>query len=141
MLKLKIKKLSSQARVPSYAHPGDAGMDLYSTEDYILKPGERHVFKIGIAAELPSGYVGLIWDKSGLAAKQGLTVLAGVIDANYRGEYQVVLLNTSDKPYSIKKGDKIAQLLIQKVERVKIEEVADLSKTSRGSNGFGSTGR
>jgi len=141
MVKIKIKKINPEAKIPSYAHPGDAGLDLYSCEDYLLKPQERHTFLIGISTEIPFGYVGLIRDKSGLAAKHGLTVLAGVIDSNYRGEYGVVLLNIGDKPYQIRKGDKIAQLLIQKIENVEMEEVNELSETLRGEGGFGSSGR
>jgi dUTP pyrophosphatase len=140
-MKIKIKKLNSDSTIPFYAHIGDAGMDLYSCEDYILKSGERHLFKLSIAAEFPEGYVVLIWDKSGLAAKHGLTVLAGVIDHSYRGEYGVVLLNTSDQDYEIKRGNKIAQLLIQKVEQAEVEEVQELSDTERGEGGFGSTGK
>jgi len=141
MVLVKIKKLNHKAKILSYAYPGDAGLDLYSCEDYLLQPGERHTFGLGIALEIPFGYAGLIWDKSGLAAKHGLTTLAGVIDANYRGECKVVLINTSQEPYQIKEGDKIAQLLIQKVEEVKIKEVKKLSETSRKDGGFGSSGR
>ena len=141
MVKIKIKKLYNDVKIPSYAHYGDAGMDLYSCEDYNLKPGERHLFKLGIATEFPEDYVALIWDKSGLAVKNGLTVLAGVVDHSYRGEYGVVLLNTSSTAYQIKKDDKIAQLLIQKVEQAENIEVEKLSDTQRGEGGFGSTGR
>lgn len=141
MVKIKFKKLYKDAKIPSYAHTGDAGMDLYSLENYDLKPGERHIFKLGIASEFPRGYVALIWDKSGLAAKSGLTVLAGVIDNSYRGEYGVVLLNTGDSIHQVKKGDKIAQLLVQKIEEAEIKEVEELSDSERGRGGFGSTGR
>jgi dUTP pyrophosphatase len=137
---IKIKKLRPEAIIPSYAHKGDAGMDLYSCEDYVLKPGERKVFGTGLSIELPEGYVSLFWDKSGLAAKQGLTVLAGVIEYTYRGEYGVVLLNTSDKEAEIKKGQKIAQLLIQPICTAEVQEVNELTETTRGTSGFGSTG-
>ncbi len=137
---VKIKKLKPEAVIPTYAHPGDAGMDLYSCEDYTLKAGERKLFGTGLSIELPEGYVSLFWDKSGLAAKQGLTVLAGVIEYTYRGEYGVVLLNTSDKEVEIKKGQKIAQLLIQPICTAEIQEVTELSESSRGTSGFGSTG-
>jgi len=140
-MELKIKKLTRGVVLPSYAHQGDAGLDLYANEDYLLKPGERHLFKLGFATEFPEGYVGLIKDKSGLALKTGLTVLAGVIDAGYRGEWGVVLLNTGSKAYQIKKGDKIAQCIFQKVEQAQIKIVNELSSHSRGEGGFGSTGR
>jgi len=140
-VKIKIKKLFEDAIVPSYAHEGDAGMDVYSRENYILKAGEKHRFSTGISSEIPDGIVALIWDKSGLAAENGLTVLAGVIDSGYRGEWMVVLLNSSREDYRIKKGDKIAQALIQSVYRVEVEVAGELSSTKRGAGGFGSTGR
>ena len=138
-VKIKIKKLHSDAVVPRYAHPGDAGMDLYSVEDLVLKPKYRAKIKTGISIELPKGYVSLIWDKSGMGSK-GIKVLGGVLDSGYRGEYIIMLVNLSSESLEIKKGQKIAQLLIQKVETPKIEEVKELSETSRGLGGFGSTG-
>jgi len=140
-LVIKVKKLVPHAVLPSYAHDGDAGMDLYSAENYLINPGEKQIISTGIATEFPKGYVALIWDRSSLAAKQGLTVLAGVIDYSYRGEWKVVLFNTSKNPYQIKRGDKIAQALIQPVYNPKIIEVQELSNTERGKNGFGSTGK
>lgn len=140
-MNLKIKKLDASVKIPSYAHPGDAGMDLFANEDYKLAPGERHLFKLGFSTEFPEGYVGLIKDKSGLAASAGLTILAGVIDHGYRGEWGVVLLNTGSESYEIKKGDKIAQCLFQKVEIAKVEESNELSNHQRGEGGFGSTGK
>ncbi len=140
MVNIKIKKLREDAVLPSYAHEGDAGMDLFSCEDYILKAGERRLFKTGLSIELPRGYVSLIWDKSGLAFKHGITVLGGVIEYTYRGEYRVILLNTSEKDFNIKKGDKIAQLLIQPICNAEIEETGVLSETERGEGGFGSSG-
>ena len=138
---LKIKKLTSDAKLPSYAHHGDAGLDLYSAEDKIIKPNERAVIKTGLAMEFPHGHAGLLWDKSGLAAKNGLKVLGGVVDCNYRGEVMVLIMNLSNKDYEAKKGEKIAQMLIQKVEHMEIEEVKELSDTTRGAGGFGSTGK
>ena len=135
-----VKLLHPDAKAPAYAHPGDAGMDVFSSEDYTLQPGERHLFKLGFSAEFDPGYVCLVWDRSGLAAKQGLTNLAGVIDAGYRGEYGVVVLNTSAESVSIKKGDRIGQLLIQPIEQAQIEVVNELTETSRSTGGFGSTG-
>jgi dUTP pyrophosphatase len=140
-MNFKVKLLSPDAKAPAYAHDGDAGMDVYSCEDYTLQPGERHLFKLGFSAEFDLGFVCLVWDRSGLAAKQGLTNLAGVIDASYRGEYGVVTLNTSSESVSIKKGDRIAQLLIQPVQRVDVQVVQELTDTSRQSGGFGSTGQ
>jgi dUTP pyrophosphatase len=139
-MNFKVKLLSPNAKAPAYAHDGDAGMDVYSCEDYNLQPGERHMFKLGFSAEFDAGFVCLVWDRSGLAAKQGLTNLAGVIDASYRGEYGIVVLNTSSEPVNIKKGDRIAQLLIQAVQRVDVQVVQELSDTSRQGGGFGSTG-
>ncbi len=139
-MKVKIKKLNSNAVIPKYAHSGDAGMDLYSIENIILKPKHRIGVKTGISIELPRDYVGLIWDKSGISLKSGIKTMAGVIDSGYRGEIKIVLINLSSKNYKIEKGQKIAQLLIQKIETPEIEIVDDLSKTSRGEKGFGSTG-
>jgi dUTP pyrophosphatase len=140
-MKIKLKRLYPDLQIPSYAHSGDAGLDIYSLENVAIKPGERHHFKTGFSLEMPSGYVALIWDKSGLASKSGLTNFGGVIEYTYRGEYGVVLYNAGEEEYSIKKGDKIAQLLIQKIETAEIEEVDELSESPRGEGGFGSTGK
>jgi len=139
-MKIKIKKLRPEAILPKYAHPGDAGMDFFSCEDAVLKPGERKLIPTGVAIELPEGYVSLIWPKSGLSLKKGLDVLGGVIEHTYRGEYGVILLNTSDEDYEVKKGEKIAQLLIQPIVSVDVEEAEELSDSVRGGGGFGSTG-
>jgi dUTP pyrophosphatase len=141
MLKLQIKRLHPDARIPSYAHAGDAGMDMYAIEEVTVLPGARVSVGTGIAVALPEGFVALVWDKSGLSHKHGLKTLGGVIDAGYRGEYTVGLINLSDAPYTIQKGDKIAQMLIQKVEHPEIEEVDELDLTSRGEGAFGSTGK
>ena len=139
-MKLQIKKLTAKARLPEYAHSGDAGMDLFSVENITIKPGERIVCRTGIAMKIPDGYVGLIWDKSGIASKDGIKTMGGVIDSGYRGEIGVVLQNLSRENYEIKRGDKIAQMLIQKVESPQIEEIEELNDTERGEGGFGSTG-
>jgi len=136
----KIKKIHPKAKTPKYAFGGDAGMDLFSVEEFILKPGDIKAIKTGIIVELPPKTVGLIWDKSGLALKSGIKVMGGVIDESYRGEIGVIVTNLFKKDYSIKIGDKIAQLLIQKIERPEIVEVEDLSQTERSGKGFGSTG-
>ncbi len=138
-MKIKIKKLNKDAIIPKYSHPGDAGMDLYSVEDIILKPKYRTLVGTGLSIELPKGYVSLIWDKSGIASK-GIKTMGGVIEHTYRGEYKVVLINLSSENFKITKGQKIAQLLIQPIETAQVEVVEKLSKTSRGKGGFGSTG-
>jgi dUTP pyrophosphatase len=138
---LKIKKLDKTAKLPNYAHPGDAGLDLFSAENYILKPNERKAFKTGICMAIPKGYVGLVWDKSGLAAKHGIKTMAGVVDSGYRGEILVVLKNLGDELLIVEKNMKIAQMLIQPIESREVIEVKDLDETSRGVGGFGSTGK
>ena len=141
MPKIKIQKINENAKVPSYAHQGDAGLDFYSAEEnYVLKPEERKGFSTGIKMEIPGGYAGLIWDKSGLAAKYGIKIMAGVIDSTYRGEVIVMLINLGNKNYLVEKNAKIAQMLIQKIERAEIEIAEDLNVTKRGGGGFGSTG-
>lgn len=140
-MQIKFKKIHPEAKIPAYAHEGDAGMDLFSVENYILKAGERRPIGTGVAIEIPDDYVSLVWDKSGLAANHGIKTMGGVIDAPYRGEIKIVLLNTSDKNFKIEKGMKIAQLLIQPVVSAEINEVSDLSGTHRGDGRFGSTGK
>ena len=139
-MNLKIKKLNEDAKVPSFAHSFDAGMDLYSCEDIKINPNEAVKVKTGIAMEIPEGYVGLIWDKSSVGSK-GIKTMGGVIDSHYRGEVMVLIKNLSDMEYFFEKGDKVAQMLIQKVEHFEIEEVDELSSTVRGEGGFGSTGK
>ena len=141
MVTIRFKKLTSDALIPKYAHEGDAGMDIFSNEEYTLKAGERKVFKTGISSSFPEGHVALVWDRSGNAAKRGIKTMAGVIDSGYRGEWGIVMLNTSGEDLEVKKGDKIAQVLLQPIIHADIEEVEDLDETKRGENGFGSTGR
>ncbi|OGD56345.1 deoxyuridine 5'-triphosphate nucleotidohydrolase [Candidatus Berkelbacteria bacterium RBG_13_40_8] len=138
---IKFKRLHKNAILPKYAHPGDAGMDLFSLETYILEPGKCHPFALGFSLEFPEGYTALVWDKGSLPFKHGLHVIGGVFDTGYRGEYIIMLINLNDKPYKIEKGDKIAQLLIQPVVKAQLEEVKELSKTSRGGGRLGSTGK
>jgi len=140
-MKIKIKKLYEDIQLPAYNKPGDAGLDLRSYEAKILKPGERYCFKTGLAFEIPEGYVGLVWDRSGMALKEGLKTMAGVVDSGYRGEIGVVALNTSDKDVVVEKNDRIAQILIQSVERAEIEEVEELTNSARGEGGFGASGK
>lgn len=139
-MKIQIKKLHPDAKIPTYAHPGDAGMDMYALVEMTLEGNAQALIPTGLAMAIPEGYVGLVWDKSGLSVKQGLKTLAGVIDAGYRGEISIGLSNQRSTPYTFKKGDKIAQMLIQKVDRVEFDEVMELDQTSRGQGSFGSTG-
>lgn len=139
-MKIKIKKINPEAKTSSYANTRDAGMDFYSVIDITILPNERVACDTGIAMAIPAGYVGLIWDKSGVAFKGGIKTMGGVIDSSYRGEIKIILTNLSDKEYVIRKGDKVAQMLIQKVESPSIEEVEVLDDTERGEGGFGSTG-
>ncbi len=139
-MQLYIKKVRDDARVPTFAHSTDAGMDLYACEDSTILPGVRAQVPTGIACAIPDGYVGLVWDKSGISHKGGLKTLGGVIDAGYRGEVLVGLVNVSDASYTFKKGDKIAQMLIQKIEQPEIVVVEELDDTPRGVGGFGRTG-
>ena len=138
---VKIKKLHPDARIPEFAHPGDAGMDLYTPERVEILPGERKSVPIGLAFEIPVGYVGLLWDKSGLSHKHGIKSLGGVLDCGYRGDVNVLVMNLSDKPYVFEKGHKIIQMLIQPVMQPTIEEVDELSASERGEGRFGSTGK
>ena len=139
-VKAKFKKLVPDAIIPSYAHPGDAGLDIFSNEDCIINPGERYLISSGWSLELPEGHVALIKDKSGVAYKKGMIHMAGVIEYTYRGEYKILLFNTSKELFEVKKGDKIAQLVILPVSTAEIEIAEELSETTRGSGAFGSTG-
>lgn len=140
-MRAKIVQLDKSLPVPHHKRQGDAGIDLYAAENVTIKPGKRAIIPTGIKVALPLGYVALIWDRSGLAAKQGLTNLAGVIDSTYRGEYKIVVLNTGEEEANIQKGDRIAQMLIQKHETVEFEVVEDLEDSVRGEGGFGSSGK
>ena len=139
---LKIKKLTEDAILPQYAHPGDAGADLFANEHVELAAGESHMVKTGIAMALPAGTEGQVRPRSGLAAKHQITVLntPGTIDEGYRGEVCVILINHGKETFVIEKGMKIAQLLVKPVVSATVEEVDDLSETQRGEGGFGSTG-
>ncbi|GAA1880466.1 dUTP diphosphatase [Paeniglutamicibacter psychrophenolicus] len=138
-----LKMLDPELPVPSYAHEGDAGADLCAREDVTLEPGQRALVPTGVSLALPTGFVGLIHPRSGLATKHGLTVVnaPGTVDAGYRGELKVTLLNTdATTPIVLKRGDRIAQLVIQRVERARFIQVQELDDTARGAGGFGSTG-
>ena len=138
-----IKRLDPGMPLPSYSHPGDAGADLAAAEDVELGPGERVLVRTGLAIALPAGYAAFVHPRSGLAAKYGVTLVnaPGTVDAGYRGEIKVTLLNTdSDRAVRFNRGDRIAQLVIQRVERALFHEAEVLPGSSRGDGGFGSTG-
>lgn len=140
---IQVKRLDPELPLPKRAHPEDAGADLYSAQDLILQPGERALVSTGVAIALPIGTVGLIHPRSGMAAKHGLSIVntPGTIDAGYRGELMVCLLNTDrTEAIEITRGMRIAQLVIQRVELAQFEEVDQLDETERGSGGYGSTG-
>ncbi|MEU8245046.1 dUTP diphosphatase [Nonomuraea sp. NPDC048916] len=139
-----LHRLDPELPVPSYAHPGDAGADLYTAEDVELSPGERAVVRTGIAIALPEGYAAFVHPRSGLAARHGVTMVnaPGTVDAGYRGEIRVTLINTDAKePFRLRRGDRVAQLVLQRVERAAFREVGGLPGSARGAGGFGSTGR
>jgi len=136
---LKVKRIYREAKLPCYGHGGDAGLDLFSSVDCVLGAGDVKAVPTGIKVAIPQGHVGLIWDKSGISLKS-VHKLAGVIDAGYRGEVQVVMVNLSRQAYPIKKGMKIAQMLIQPIVEVRVVESDELDDTARGEGGFGSTG-
>ncbi|MEF3191008.1 MAG: dUTP diphosphatase [Campylobacterales bacterium] len=142
-MKIRIKKLHPDAIIPSYQTSLAAGFDLHAIHDELIRPGERKLIRTGLACAIEEGYEVQIRPRSGLALKHGITVLnaPGTIDADYRGEWMVVLINHGNEPFTISKGERIAQGVIQKVVRAQFEEVDALDETERGANGFGSTGR
>src|SRR3954463_6052164 len=138
-----IRRLDPDLPLPAYSHQGDAGADLVAAEDAELAPGARAAVRTGIAVAIPEGYVGLVHPRSGLAARLGVTVLnaPGTVDAGYRGEILVILINHDPvNPVKISRGDRIAQLVVQRVERAEFVEVGELDATVRGAGGHGSTG-
>ena len=140
---LRIARLDERARLPTRAHDGDAGLDLYALEDAVLEPGERASVPTGIAVEIPPGQAGLVLPRSGLAARHGISVVnaPGLIDAGYRGEVRVLLLNTDrERAFEITAGARIAQLMLVRVELSTPVEVDVLGETERGAGGFGSSG-
>ena len=142
-MNLEVLIVAQEGFEPVYAKPGDAGCDLRSTEDLVLAAGERALVKTGVKIAMPDGYVGLVHPRSGLAAKHGVTVLntPGTVDAGYRGEIMVTLYNSSKEDFPITRGDRIAQLVFQQVERARFVSVEVLPESSRGETGFGSSGR
>ncbi len=139
---VKVKKLTNDAIVPTYAKPGDAGFDFHATDEGFLLPGETAVIGTGLAFEIPEGYEIQVRPRSGLAAKHGITVLnsPGTVDAGYRGEVKVILHNAGHGAFEINKGDRIAQGVLSKVNQAKFIEVDELEESERGADGFGSTG-
>ena len=142
-MNLRIARLDERARLPTRAHDGDAGLDLHALEGAVLGPGERASIPTGIAVEIPPGQAGLVLPRSGLAARHGISVInaPGLIDAGYRGEVRVLLLNTDgEQPFELAAGDRIAQLVLVRVELPELIEVPSLSESARGAGGFGSSG-
>jgi dUTP pyrophosphatase len=143
MVEILISRLDPEVPLPSYAHPGDAGADLTTTVDVHLAPGERALVPTGISIALPEGYVALVHPRSGLAARFGVSIVnaPGTVDAGYRGEIKVMLINLDPRePVRLDRGDRIAQLVVQQVERARFVEVESLPGSVRGAGGYGSTG-
>jgi dUTP pyrophosphatase len=140
-LKIKVKKLNKDLPLPTHQTDGSSGLDLHASEDCFLASGDFKMVPTGIALEIPFEYEGQVRPRSGLAAKSGIGVLnsPGTIDSDYRGEIKVILFNFSKEDFKIKKGDRIAQLIISRVERIDLVEVSDLESTKREDGGFGST--
>lgn len=142
-LEIQVVRLDPDLPLPAYAHPGDAGADLLTTVDLVLAPGERSLVPTGVAIALPEGYVGLVHPRSGLAARHGLSIVntPGTVDAGYRGEVKVLLVNLDPRePIELRRGDRVAQLVVQRVERAAFVEVDRLPDSVRGDGGYGSTG-
>lgn len=142
-MEVQVVRLDPDLPLPSYAHPGDAGADLLSTVDVKLAPGERALVPTGVSIALPDGFVALVHPRSGLAARHGLSILntPGTVDAGYRGEIKVLLINHDPvEAIELQRGDRIAQLVIQRFERARFVEVSELPDSSRGDGGYGSTG-
>lgn len=139
-INVKFRKIKEDAVVPSYAHAGDAAMDLYSLEKRTLERGEPHLFHLGFASEFPKSHVALVQDRSSMG-KRGVRTLGGVIDSNYRGEWGVILVNVTDNEVLIKPGDRIAQVLFIHIAQAKIASSESLSDSQRGEGGFGSSGK
>jgi dUTP pyrophosphatase len=142
-MKLKIKKLNEKALIPAYQTKEAAGFDLHATEDVVINPGERKLIGTGLAFEIEFGYEVQIRPRSGLAYKHGITVLntPGTIDSDYRGEIKVLLINLGKEAFEIKVGERIAQAVVAPIKQAEIVEVEELSDTTRGEGGFGSTGK
>ncbi len=142
-MKLKIHKVDKDLPTPKYSHSGDAGMDIYSVEQGVLEPGEYKLFSAGIKVAIPDGHEIQIRPRSGLALKHGISIVnaPGTIDVGYRGLIGVVLINLGKETYEVKRGDRIAQMVLKRFEQAEIIEVEELEDTSRGEGGYGSTGK
>ncbi len=141
-MKVKFVKIHEKAVIPTYAHAGDAGMDVYAVEALDINPGERKLVHTGLKVDMPMNLELQVRPRSGLALKHGITVLntPGTVDAGYRGEVGVILINLGDQPFHIEVGDRVAQFVFNKYERVKAIEVQQLSDSERGEGGYGSSG-
>ncbi|MBP9748349.1 MAG: dUTP diphosphatase [Candidatus Pacebacteria bacterium] len=139
-MQIKVKKLDTEAKLPTHGNPGDAGLDFYALEEVIFAPGSQMRIRTGVAMEIPEGHVGLVWDKSGISFNKGLKIVGGVIDAPFRGEFVASMVNLSKETQTIEKGQKFTQMLIQKFEDCDILETEELSETIRGEGREGSTG-
>lgn len=142
MIKLLVKRLDPSVALPAYAHDDDAGLDLPSAHDVTLEPNGRALVATGLAVAIPFGFAGLVLPRSGLARTHGVTVLntPGLVDSGYRGELKVLLVNHGAAPVTLRRGERVAQLVIQRVERAELVEVSELPTSERGAGGFGSTG-
>lgn len=140
-MSIKLKKTTPSAIAPKRSNPTDAGADLHSTEECLIPSMERRTISTGIAIEIPEGFYGRVAPRSGLAAKNGIDVFAGVVDSSYRGEIKVILFNSGKEDFQIRPGDRIAQIIIEKHYNFDFVESQELSDTKRGSEGFGSTGK
>ena len=142
MIRILVKRLDPSVPMPAYAHAADAGLDLHAAHDLTLEPNGRGLVATGLAVAIPFGFAGLVLPRSGLARAQGVTVLnaPGLVDAGYRGELKVLLVNHGAQPVTLRRGERVAQLVIQRVEGAELVEVADLPTSERGAGGFGSTG-
>jgi dUTP pyrophosphatase len=142
-MELAVKLLHPAAKLPERAHPGDAGADLFSVEEVVIPPGERRDVGTGLALAIPWGHAGFVQPRSGLAFKHGIMVVnsPGLIDSGYRGEVRVSLYNSGKEPFAVRVGERVAQLVVQKVEQAEFIATAELPETARGEGGFGSSGR
>lgn len=139
-MKIKAKKIYPDAQLPQMMRDGDAALDLYAYDNYTLKPDERTTVGTGVAMAIPEGYWGNIRDRGGLPFKHGIHTMGGVVDSNYRGEIKVIVINLGQEEYTIKKGDRVCQMIVHQHEKVEFEEVDELGTTNRGEDGFASSG-
>ncbi len=137
---IRVQRIDKTLELPQFARKGDAAFDLRSAVDIVLPPMHKEIIPTGLKIAVPEGYAGLIWDRSGMAAKHSLTTMAGVLDSGYRGEIKIVMINLGKEAVQITKGMRVAQMLVQPVLNMEIEEVEELEETERGDGGFGSTG-